>query len=104
MITTNPKPLYTPKVRQQVISNKLLNSALRDLYDVVKVQLSVDTLRKILQKDGTIVYLAQIYIVTYLDVLPCYLFSGQVHEVTLSLRKPKYDTSGKVLSYCLVYL
>ena len=93
---------YSPKIRQQVISNKLLNSQLYDLYTVRKMYCSGQWLRDTIT-DGTITIAKQTYIVSWLDILPIDAYKEDT--VVLSLRSPKYkDTISKEysLSYAVV--
>ena len=93
---------YSPKIRQQVISNKLLNSQLYDLYIVRKIHCSGQWLRDNIV-DGTITIAKQTYIVSWLDILPTDAYKEDT--IVLSLRSPKYkDSSSKEysLSYAVV--
>ena len=93
---------YSPKIRQQVISNKLLNSQLYDLYKVRKIYCSGQWLKDNIT-DGTITIAKQTYIVSWLDILPMDAYKEDT--IILSLRSPKYkDTISKEysLSYAVV--
>ena len=93
---------YSPKIRQQVISNKLLNSQLYDLYTVRKMYCSGQWLKDNIT-DGTITIAKQTYIVSWLDILPIDAYKEDT--IVLSLRSPKYkDTISKEysLSYAVV--
>ena len=93
---------YSPKIRQQVISNKLLNSQLYDLYTVRKIYCSGQWLEDNIT-DGTITIAKQTYIVSWLDILPIDAYKEDT--IILSLRSPKYkDTTSKEysLSYAVV--
>ena len=93
---------YSPKIRQQVISNKLLNSQLYDLYIVRKIYCSGQWLKDTIT-DGTITIAKQIYIVSWLDILPMDAYKEDT--IILSLRSPKYkDSISKEysLSYAVV--
>ena len=90
---------YSPKIRQQVISNKLLNSQLYDLYTVRKIYCSGQWLKDNIA-DGTITIAKQTYIVSWLDILPMDAYKEDT--IILSLRSPKYkDTISK--EYSLSY-
>lgn len=93
---------YSPKIRQQVISNKLLNSQLYDLYTVRKLYCSGQWLKDNIT-DGTITIAKQTYIVSWLDILPMDAYKEDT--IVLSLRSPKYkDSISKEysLSYAVV--
>ena len=93
---------YSPKIRQQVISNKLLNSQLYDLYIVRKIHCSGQWLKDNIT-DGTITIAKQTYIVSWLDILPTDAYKEDT--IVLSLRSPKYkDSISKEysLSYAVV--
>ena len=93
---------YSPKIRQQVISNKLLNSQLYDLYTVRKIHCSGQWLKDNIT-DGTITIANQTYIVSWLDILPTDAYKEDT--ILLSLRSPKYkDSISKEysLSYAVV--
>ena len=93
---------YSPKIRQQVISNKLLNSQLYDLYIVRKIYCSGQWLKDNIT-DGTITIAKQTYIVSWLDILPMDAYKEDT--IILSLRSPKYkDSISKEysLSYAVV--
>ena len=103
-VVTNPTGYrtYSPKIRQQVISNKLLNSQLYDLYTVRKLHCSGQWLKDNIT-DGTITIAKQTYIVSWLDILPIYAYKEDT--IVLSLRSPKYkDSISKEysLSYAVV--
>ena len=90
---------YSPKIRQQVISNKLLNSQLYDLYTVRKIYCSGQWVKDNIT-DGTIAIAKQTYIVSWLDILPMDAYKEDT--IVLSLRSPKYkDTISK--EYSLSY-
>ena len=93
---------YSPKVRQQVVSNKLLNSQLYELYTVRKLHCEGKWLKDNIV-DGTIKIAKQTYIVSWLDILPIDAYKEDT--IVLSLRTPKYkDTISKEysLSYAVV--
>ena len=93
---------YSPKIRQQVISNKLLNSQLYDLYIVRKIYCSGQWLKDNIT-DGTITIAKQTYVVSWLDILPTDAYKEDT--IVLSLRSPKYkDSISKEysLSYAVV--
>ena len=93
---------YSPKIRQQVISNKLLNSQLYDLYTVRKLHCVGNWLKDNIT-DGTITIAKQTYIVSWLDILPMDAYKEDT--ILLSLRSPKYkDSISKEysLSYAVV--
>ena len=93
---------YSPKIRQQVVSNKLLNSQLYDLYTVRKMYCSGQWLKDNIV-DGTVTIAKQTYIVSWLDILPIAAYKEDT--IVLSLRSPKYkDTISKEysLSYAVV--
>ena len=93
---------YSPKIRQQVISNKLLNSQLYDLYTVRKMYCSGRWLKDNIT-DGTITIAKHTYIISWLDILPMDAYKEDT--IVLSLRSPKYkDTISKEysLSYAVV--
>ena len=93
---------YSPKIRQQVISNKLLNSQLYDLYIVRKIHCSGQWLKDNIT-DGTVTIAKQTYIVSWLDILPTDAYKEDT--IVLSLRSPKYkDSISKEysLSYAVV--
>lgn len=93
---------YSPKIRQQVISNKLLNSQLYDLYTVRKMYCSGQWLKDSIT-DGTVTIAKQTYIVSWLDILPIDAYKEDT--IILSLRSPKYrDTISKEysLSYAVI--
>ena len=93
---------YSPKIRQQVVSNKLLNSQLYALYTVRKMYCSGQWLKDNIV-DGTITIAKQTYIVSWLDILPIAAYKEDT--IVLSLRSPKYkDTISKEysLSYAVV--
>ena len=88
---------YSPKVRQQVMSNKLLNGQLYELYVVRKLHCGGKWLRDNIV-DGTITIAKQIYIVSWLDILPTNAYKEEA--VVLSLRSPKYkDSRSKEYSH-----
>ena len=93
---------YSPKIRQQVISNKLLNSQLYELYTVRKLHCGGKWLKDNIV-DGTIKIAKQTYIISWLDILPIDAFKEEA--VVLSLRSPKYkdkNTKEYSLSYAVV--
>ena len=103
-IDSNPTDYrtYSPKIRQQVISNKLLNRQLYDLYIVRKIYCSGQWLKDNIT-DGTITIAKQTYIVSWLDILPMDAYKEDT--IILSLRSPKYkDSISKEysLSYAVV--
>ena len=81
---------YTPKIRQQVISNKLLNSKLYELYTVRKLHCEGAWLKANIT-DGTITIAGQTYIVAWLDVLPIDAYKEEI--IVISLRTSKYKDS-----------
>ena len=88
---------YSPKVRQQVMSNKLLNEQLYELYVVRKLHCGGKWLKDNIV-DGTITIAKQIYIVSWLDILPTDAYKEEA--VVLSLRSPKYkDSRSKEYSH-----
>ena len=102
----NTSPLqyryYSPKVRQQVVSNKLLNSQLYELYTVRKLHCVGKWLKDNIV-DGTIKIAKQTYVISWLDILPMDAFKEE--EVVVSLRTPKYkdkNTKEYSLSYAVV--
>ena len=100
--TSSAYRTYSPKIRQQVISNKLLNTQLYDLYTVRKMYCSGQWLRDNIA-DGTITIAKQTYIVSWLDILPIDAYKEDT--IALSLRSPKYrDSISKEfsLSYAVV--
>ena len=103
-VVTNPTGYrtYSPKIRQQVISNKLLNSQLYDLYTVRKLHCVGKWLKNNIV-DGTITIAKQTYIVSWLDIIP--MDDYKEEEVVVNLRSHKYkDTISKEysLSYAVV--
>ena len=93
---------YSPKIRQQVISNKLLNAQLYDLYTVRKIYCSGQWLKDNIA-DGTITIAKQTYVISWLDILRMDAYNEDT--IILSLRSPKYkDTISKEysLSYAVV--
>ena len=93
---------YSPKVRQQVVSNKLLNSQLYELYTVRKLHCVGKWLKDNIV-DGTIKIAKQTYIISWLDILPIDAYKEE--EVVVSLRTPKYkdkNTKEYSLSYAVV--
>ena len=104
--TDNAAPLnsysYTPKIRQQIISNKLLNSYSYELYTIRKLHIGGAWLKANI-KDGTIQIAKQTYIISWLDILPIDAFKEDA--VVVSLRTPKFkDKNTKMFtnSYALV--
>ena len=88
---------YSPKVRQQVMSNKLLNGQLYELYVVRKLHCGGKWLKDNIV-DGTITIAKQIYIISWLDILPTDAYKEEA--VVLSLRSPKYkDSRSKEYSH-----
>ena len=88
---------YSPKVRQQVMSNKLLNGQLYELYVVRKLHCGGKWLKDNIV-DGTITIAKQIYIISWLDILPTDAYKEEA--VILSLRSPKYkDSRSKEYSH-----
>ena len=90
---------YTPKIRQQIVSNKLLNSQLYELYTVRKLH-CVGAWLKANIVDGTITIAKQTYIVSWLDILPIDAYKEEA--VVISLRSPKYKDS-RTGEYSLAY-
>ena len=93
---------YSPKVRQQVVSNKLLNSQLYELYTVRKLHCVGEWLKANIV-DGTIKIAKQTYIISWLDILPIDAFKEDA--VVISLRTPKFkdkNTKEYALSYAVV--
>ena len=93
---------YSPKVRQQVVSNKLLNSQLYELYTVRKLHCEGKWLKDN-TVDGTIKIAKQTYIISWIDILPIDAFKEEA--VVVSLRTPKYkdkNTKDYSLSYAVV--
>ena len=93
---------YSPKVRQQVVSNKLLNGQLYELYTVRKIHCVGKWLKDNIV-DGTIKIAKQTYIISWLDILPIDAYKEE--EVVVSLRTPKYkdkNTKEYSLSYAVV--
>ena len=93
---------YSPKVRQQIISNKLLNSQLYELYIVRKVHCGGQWLKDNI-KDGTITIAKQTYIISWLDILPIDAYKEDA--VIISLRTPKFkdkNSNKYSLSYAVV--
>jgi hypothetical protein len=93
---------YSPKIRQQIISNKLLNSNLYELYTIRKLHIGGAWLKANI-KDGTIQIAKQTYIISWLDILPTDAFKEDA--VVVSLRTPKFkDSKTKMFtnSYALV--
>ena len=93
---------YSPKVRQQVVSNKLLNSQLYELYTVRKLHCVGKWLKDNIV-DGTIKIAKRTYIISWLDILPIDAYKEE--EVVVSLRTPKYkdkNTKEYSLSYAVV--
>lgn len=88
---------YSPKVRQQVMSNKLLNGQLYELYVVRKLHCGGKWLKDNIV-DGTITIAKQVYIISWLDILPTDAYKEEA--VVLSLRSPKYkDSRSKEYSH-----
>ena len=99
---TSPLRTYSPKIRQQIISNKLLNSCLYELYTIRKLHIGGAWLKANI-KDGTIQIAKQTYIISWLDILPIDAFKEDA--VVVSLRTPKFkDSKTKMFtnSYALV--
>ena len=93
---------YSPKVRQQVVSNKLLNSQLYELYTVRKLHCEGKWLKDNIV-DGTIKIAKRTYIISWLDILPTDAYKEE--EVVVSLRTPKYkdkNTKEYSFSYAVV--
>lgn len=110
MLTKNSqKQLYSPKTRQQIMSNKLLNSDLLELYIVERIVISVSDFKRI-RKDCTVTYKGITYILSYLEFLPKFLDTNRVTHLNLSFRTPRYVGKDEILevtkkySYCLVSL
>ena len=83
-------PLYTPKIRQMAISNKLLNEQLYSLYTVTKMNIAGALLKSTIL-DGTIKVNSIVYIVSWLDTLPIDAYKEDT--LCISLRTPKYKDS-----------
>ena len=83
-------PLYTPKIRQMAVSNKLLNEQLYSLYTVTKMDIA-GALLKASIIDGTIKVNNVVYIVSWLDTLPIEAYKEDT--LCISLRTPKYKDS-----------
>lgn len=93
---------YSPKVRQQIMSNKLLNSQLYRLYTVRKLHCMGKWIKDNIV-DGTIKIAKQTYIISWSDILPIDAYKED--EVIVSLRTPKYkdkNTKEYSLSYAVV--
>lgn len=83
-------PLYTPKIRQMAVSNKLLNEQLYSLYTVTKMNITGALLKSSII-DGTIKVNNVVYIVSWLDTLPIEAYKEDT--LCISLRTPKYKDS-----------
>ena len=83
-------PLYTPKIRQMAVSNKLLNEQLYSLYTVTKMNVTGAWLKSSII-DGTIKVNNVVYIVSWLDTLPIEAYKEDT--LCISLRTPKYKDS-----------
>ena len=83
-------PLYTPKIRQMAVSNKLLNEQLYSLYTVTKMNIAGALLKSSII-DGTIKVNNIVYIVSWLDTLPIDAYKEDT--LCISLRTPKYKDS-----------
>ena len=83
-------PLYTPKIRQMAVSNKLLNEQLYSLYTVTKMNITGELLKSSIL-DGTIKVNNVVYIVSWLDTLPIEAYREDT--LCISLRTPKYRDS-----------
>ena len=83
-------PLYTPKIRQMAVSNKLLNEQLYALYTVTKMHITGALLKSSIH-DGTIKVNNVVYIVSWLDTLPIEAYKEDT--LCISLRTPKYKDS-----------
>ena len=95
-------PLYTPKIRQMAVSNKLLNEQLYSLYTVTKMTITGALLKSSII-DGTIKVNNVVYIVSWLDTLPIEAYKEDT--LCISLRTPKYRdsrTGEYPLSYAVV--
>ena len=90
---------YSPKVRQQIVSNKLLNSQLYELYTVRKLHIEGKKLKNMLL-NGTIKVAGKTYVISWLDIIPMDAFNEP--ELVLSLRTPRYKDS-KTHQYPLSY-
>ena len=90
---------YSPKVRQQIISNKLLNSQLYELYSVSRLYYTGAEVKNSIV-DGTITIANEKYIVSWLDILPIDAYKEPI--LVLSLRTPKYKDS-RTKEYSLSY-
>ena len=86
----NTTYLYTPKLRQMAVSNKLLNEQLYSLYTVTKMHITGDLLKSSIH-DGTIKVNNVVYIVSWLDTLPVEAYKADT--LCISLRTPKYKDS-----------
>ena len=96
---------YSPKSRQQIVSNKLLNSELYNLYTIRKLGCSGDWLKANIV-DGTITIAKQTYVLSWLDVAPIVAMQKGAMLI-LSLRSPRFrevTTGAYPLAYCLVTL
>ena len=83
-------PLYTPKIRQMAVSNKLLNEQLYSLYTVTKMNITGALLKSSII-DSTIKVNSTVYIVSWLDTLPIEAYKEDA--LCVSLRTPKYKDS-----------
>ena len=86
----NTTYLYTPKIRQMAVSNKLLNEQLYSLYTVTKMHITGALLKSSIC-DGTIKVNNVVYIVSWLDTLPIEAYKEDT--LFISLRTPKYKDS-----------
>lgn len=96
---------YSPKSRQQIVSNKLLNAELYNLYTIRKLACSGEWLKANIV-DGTITIAKQTYVLSWLDVAPMTAMQKGTMLI-LSLRSPRFRevTTGLYpLAYCLVTL
>ena len=96
---------YSPKSRQQIVSNKLLNSELYKLYTIRKLGCSGEWLKANIV-DGTITIAKQTYVLSWLDVPPVVAMQKGTMLI-LSLRSPRFrevTTGAYPLAYCLVTL
>ena len=83
----NTTCLYTPKIRQMAVSNKLLNEQLYSLYTVTKMRITGALLKSSIH-DGTIKVDNVVYIVSWIDTLPIEAYKE--NTLLISLRTPKY--------------
>ena len=101
-VALNTYHRYTPKQKQQIISNKLCNKELYGIYTIRKLHCGGKWLKDNIV-DGTITIAKQVYIISWLDILPIDAYKEVALE--LSLRSPKHkDSISKEYPkcYCLV--